>query len=219
MSVFLECGPISARTEDGRVLVQDISLSFQESQSVAINGSSGSGKSTLLRHLTALVWSPEVSRCLNGKCYGGAALQAWRANVTLLAQDAPMIPGTVLDNLRFPFQQRAGRDTVFSTDRASQLLSDVQLGTIPLDRDIRMLSGGERHRLGLARGLLWDPPVLVADEPLSGLDPETAAACFELLLRFAERPKHLLVCVLHDPTLTRRAKQRLRLNDGRLQEH
>ncbi len=48
----------------------------------------------------------------------------------------------------------------------------VGLARLPFDRQIRTLSGGERHRMALVRGLLWDPKVLVADEPLSGLDPE-----------------------------------------------
>jgi predicted ABC-type transport system involved in lysophospholipase L1 biosynthesis ATPase subunit len=68
----------------------------------------------------------------------------------------------------------------------------------------------------VVRGLLWDPPVLVVDEPLAGLDPDVATICFDLLLKFGRRRRHLLLCVLHDPGLTARVDRRLRLNRGQL---
>jgi predicted ABC-type transport system involved in lysophospholipase L1 biosynthesis ATPase subunit len=60
--------------------------------------------------------------------------------------------------------------------------------------------------------------VLVVDEPLSGLDPETVAASFELLLEFARMPGRLVVCVFHDPDLNQRADRHFRLAGGRLEE-
>ncbi len=97
-------------------------------------------------------------------------------------------------------------------------MAAVGLGNLPADREVRTLSGGERHRLAMIRGLLWDPPVLVADEPLSGLDPEVAETSYELLLDFARRPGKLLLLVLHDPAMNNRADRRLRLEGGRLLE-
>ncbi len=95
-------------------------------------------------------------------------------------------------------------------------MTQVGLEQLPFDREVRTLSGGERHRLALIRGLLWDPRVIVADEPLAGLDPEIAAVCFDLLLGFGRRPGRLLVCVLHDPEMNAHADRRLRLADGQL---
>jgi predicted ABC-type transport system involved in lysophospholipase L1 biosynthesis ATPase subunit len=97
-------------------------------------------------------------------------------------------------------------------------MTQVGLERLPFDREVRTLSGGERHRLALIRGLLWNPQVLVADEPLSGLDPEIASVCFDLLLRFGRRPGRLLLCVLHDPETNLRTDLRLRLANGRLKE-
>ena len=97
-----------------------------------------------------------------------------------------MIAGTVRDNLSFPFSQGVGRDKSFDALQAASLMTLVGLEQIPFDREVRTLSGGERHRLALIRGLLWDPRVLVADEPLAGLDPEIASVCFDLLLRFGK---------------------------------
>ena len=218
MTAFLECGPFEARTGDGRVLFEEVSLALADGQCVCIEGASGSGKSTLLRQLTALAWTPGVNRTLDGKTYRGAELPAWRANVCLVAQDAPMLRGTVRENLTFPFQQRAGYGKEFAERDARRLLDDVLLGDLPLDREVSLLSGGERHRLALVRGLLWDPPVLVADEVLSGLDPDSAAACLRLLMNFTRLRGGLLICVLHDPSLCRTADRLLRLRDGRLEE-
>ena len=128
-----------------------------------------------------------------------------------------MIVGSIDDNLRFPFSQGAGCARGFDDGRARELMAAVGLGRLPFDRQIRTLSGGERHRLALVRGLLWDPTVLVADEPLSGLDPDSVATCFELLLDFARRPERLLICTFHDPELNQRADARYRLDGGRLE--
>ena len=208
---FLECGPFSASDGEGRILFTDVSLALDDGECAVIEGPSGGGKSTLLRHLTALIHGPESERRLEGRSYSGGSLPDWRAAVTLVAQDAPMIPGTVKDNLRFPFHQRRGSHRRFETREARRLLDAVDLGQMTLERDVRTLSGGERHRLGLVRGLLWDPPVLVADEPVSGLDRNTEQRAFDLLLGFARRPGHLAICVLHDPRLAHRADCRMRL--------
>jgi putative ABC transport system ATP-binding protein len=218
MVAFLECGPFSATNGEGRVLFEEASISLADGQCVAVEGPSGGGKSTLLRHLTALAYSPEAGRRLDGKSFACAELPKWRSRVCMVAQDAPMISGTVLDNLSFPFTQRAGRERPFAEDHARELMARVGLEELPLEREVRTLSGGERHRLALIRGLVWDPLVLVADEPLSGLDPEIASTCFDLILDFARRPERLAVCVLHDPGTGARADRRLRLADGQLRE-
>jgi putative ABC transport system ATP-binding protein len=218
MSAFLECGPFSATDGEGRVLFDNASIALADGQCVAVEGPSGGGKSTLLRHITALAFSPDAKRCLGGERFDGAELPVWRSRVSLVAQDAPMIAGTVHGNLSFPFSQSAGRGRPFDEVQAAALMTQVGLEQLPFDREVRTLSGGERHRLALIRGLLWDPQVLVADEPLSGLDPEIASVCFELLLQYGRRPGKLLVCVLHDPDMNHLTDLRLRLANGRLRE-
>jgi putative ABC transport system ATP-binding protein len=218
MSAFFECGPFSARDGEGRALFEEASISLTDGQCVALEGPSGSGKSTLLRHVTGLAWSPRAERMLDGTSYPCSELPSWRARVSLIAQDAPMIAGTVSDNLEFVFGQRAGRGKALDRADRVELMTRVGLEKLPLDREIRTLSGGERHRLALVRGLSWNPPVLVADEPLSGLDPEIADRCFDLLLGFARRRGRLLLCSLHDPAMNSRTDRRLRLADGRLVE-
>jgi putative ABC transport system ATP-binding protein len=217
MPGFFECGPFSARDGEGRVLLENVSLSLADGQCVVLEGPSGGGKSTLLRHVTGLAVSPEAERALDGETFAGSSMPCWRSQVTLIAQDAPMIAGTVRDNFTFCFAQRQGRERSFDETEARRLLEAVGLGRIPFDRDVRTLSGGERHRVSLVRGLVWDPPVLVADEVLSGLDPEAVAASFELLLEYSRRPERLALCVFHDPALRDRADRVLRLENGLLE--
>jgi len=185
MAAFLECGPFTAADGEGRVLFDRVSLSLTDEQFVSVEGPSGGGKSTLLRHVTALAFSPSAERRLDGESYEGAALPGWRSRVSLVAQDAPMIAGTVRENLEFPFCQRAGREKPFDEIRAAGLMTQVGLENLPFDREVRTLSGGERHRMALIRSLLWNPIVIVADEPLAGLDPDIAAAHADRRLRLA----------------------------------
>lgn len=218
MPYLLEAGPFSANDGEGRLLFAGAVIRLEEERASALEGPSGSGKSTLLRLLVGLTHDgSDASRSLAGQTFRGAGLPAWRARVTMMAQDAPMVPGTVRDNIELPHRLRAAAGLAPDWDRARELLEAVGLGHLPDGRDVGTLSGGERHRLALARGLLWDPPVLLADEPLAGLDENTAVACFELLLGFARRPGHALLVVLHHGELSDRVDTKIRLSGGRVE--
>jgi ABC-type lipoprotein export system ATPase subunit len=219
MATLLEAGPFDARDGEGRELFANAEIRLEEGRATTLEGPSGSGKSTLLRQLAGLSHSPvEAGRRLAGEEYRRATLPAWRARVTLMAQDAPMIPGSVRDNLELPYHLRAGGRRTPDADLARRQLEAVGLGHLPDARDVGTLSGGERHRLALARGLLWDPPVLLADEPLAGLDAETAEVCFDLLLEFGRRSGHALLVVLHHGELADRVDDTVRLVGGRLSD-
>lgn len=193
------------------MLFTDVSVELAEGELVVIHGPSGSGKSTLLRQLVGLVPVEGAHRELAGELFQSTTLPRWRSKVTLVAQDAPMLAGTVGENLRFPFAQRCAEGCPPDERKLAELCVAVDLDKIPEKRDAATLSGGERHRLALVRGLLWDPPVLVADEPLSGLDEDTAKICFELLRNFAHRSGHAVACVLHDRSLSKLADRILPL--------
>ena len=211
---FLSAGPFSARDGEGRELFDGITIELAEGELVFLDGPSGSGKSTLLRQLVGLVQTVGAVRSLAGEAFAPTDLPRWRSRVTLAAQDAPMLAGTVAENLRFPFAQRCADGRMPDEGRIAEIMTAVGLAEIPLDRDAAQLSGGERHRLALVRGLLWNPPVLVADEPLSGLDEDRAADCFSLLETFAHRPGHAALCVLHDRSLARRADRLLPIDSA-----
>lgn len=187
------------------MLFVDQTIDIAEGELAVLDGPSGSGKSTLLRQLVGMVPTSGVMRELSGEVYTDMQLPRWRSLVTLVAQDAPMLAGTLGENIRFPFSQRCAATGSPCENELARLTQATGLAAIPEDRDVGTLSGGERHRLALVRGLLWNPRVIVADEPLSGLDEESAARCFELLLEFAQQPGHGVLCVLHDRQIGSRA--------------
>jgi putative ABC transport system ATP-binding protein len=211
MPKLLSAGPFSAKDGEGRTLFTDVAVELASGELAVLDGPSGSGKSTLLRQVAALVETEGATRTLSDESYAPSRFPRWRARVTLAAQDAPMLAGTVGDNLGFAFALRCAEGCGLDEGRLAELMTAVGLNELPLDREVGTISGGERHRLALVRALLWDPPVLLVDEPLSGLDEETAAVCFELLLGFAHRPGHTALCVFHERVFGERADRHIDL--------
>jgi len=156
------------------------------------------------------------TRRLDDRVFSQKELSAWRANVTLLLQDAPCLSGTILKNLSFPFAFKNASGKKFDQRAAEDLMKQTGLSHIPLTSDISRLSGGERHRLNLVRGLLWAPPVLLVDESLSGLEPELADNCFSLLKRYSRKRPAIVICVLHEERLSLQADSWFKLENGTL---
>lgn len=209
MTTLLRCGPLSAEDGEGRRLYDSVNVALEDSCLTILESPSGGGKSTLLRQVAGLAPTENVSREVGGRRWEGKALPSWRSEVNLLMQDAPVIPDSVIENLRFPYALKSAGGRTFDETRAAHLLEEVGLGGIAPDRLASTLSGGERHRLAIVRALLWEPSVLLADEPLSGLDGPRASRCFQLLLDHARRPGHAVLCVLHDPAIGRGADRHL----------
>jgi ABC-type lipoprotein export system ATPase subunit len=172
----------------------------------------------LLRQLVGLEHAPEARRWLEGQEYARKELAEWRARVTLAAQDAPILDDTVERNLAFPYGFRTAARRELPVSDAQELLERCGLGSIAFNQRVAVLSGGERHRLALVRAVLWDPVVLVADEPLAGLDSGVAETCWQLLGEHAHRSGRAVLCTLHDDTMAERADRRVELSDGSIRE-
>ncbi len=215
-NMAFHCGPIHFRDPMGRHLLKGVTVSLTPPEVCVITGPSGSGKTSLLRAIGGLNNASVAERRLGGKTFSEKRLPEWRTRVTLLLQDAPCIHGTIRENLAFPFSLRNSASIEFPEQDAIRLLHLVGLSHFDLDHAVDGLSGGERHRLALVRGLLWKPAVLLADEPLSGLEPELAQTCFELLVEFAQNGPAAVICVLHEHRFAAQADTVLRLRDGTL---
>ena len=206
----------AVHSRQGKGLLGPVELSFSSPALVVVSGNSGSGKSTLLRAAAGLVEAEGAERILGGRTYSAGELPLWRSRVSLLMQDAPVLDASVEENLTFPFRLKNAGQRSFDPEEAGRLLSAVHLDQLQMDSAAARLSGGERHRLCLVRGLLWAPDVLLADEPLSGLEPELADRCFHLLKDFVKKRDRIVICVLHERRFAEMADYRLVVKDGRI---
>jgi len=210
---LLHCFGLTARHGERR-LYDRAEIRLPGGTLTVLRGMSGAGKSTLLRQLVGLDEAPGTRRVLNGQDFTPRELWRWRAQVVLSAQDAPILEGTVEQNLAFPYTYRAADGRRFSAEQARHMLDRCGLDVVGLEQSAGQLSGGERHRLALARILLWRPRVLVADEPLTGLDATTAERCWQLLFEYSRQSGHAVLCTLHEEAFAERADRRLELRDG-----
>ncbi|MEV6039411.1 phosphonate ABC transporter ATP-binding protein [Nonomuraea sp. NPDC052116] len=208
-----------------------IDLTVRRGEIVALLGPSGSGKSTLLRHLNGLARpdSGEVEVLgVDVVDARGAELRALRRRVGVVFQQFNLVGRlTVMENVlhgalgrvRGP---RYGIVTWPRSVRAEALehLDRVGLAERAYQR-AGSLSGGQQQRVAIARALLQRPELVLADEPVASLDPETAASVMDLLVRVCHEDGLTMVCTLHQIELALRWTRRvvgLRLGEIRLDE-
>jgi phospholipid/cholesterol/gamma-HCH transport system ATP-binding protein len=201
-------------------VLSDVSWSVPEGEAVCILGRSGTGKSVTLKLIIALLKPDRGSIWIDHDevtHLEGPRLSAARRKVGYLFQDAALFDSlTLYENLALPLM----RLTEKSQGEIDYLVDQV-LGEVGLAGDkAKMpseLSGGMRKRAGLARAIVLEPKILLADEPSSGLDRITASEIDELLLRQKTEQKTTLIVVTHDVHGARRVADRLVILDrGRL---
>jgi ABC-type lipoprotein export system ATPase subunit len=192
-------------------------LDVQRGEFVAIVGRSGSGKSTLLHLLGGLDRADAGEIVLAGtridRLDQRGLTDLRRHRVGFVFQAFHLLPElSAIENVLLP--ARLARDGVEAAPRAAELLE--RLGLAGIARRLPSeLSGGEQQRLAVARALVNDPALLLADEPTGNLDEESGAAVVELLRRAADGER-AVVLVTHDRAATSLADRVLRLEAGRL---
>ncbi len=177
-------------------ILRSMDLAIPADGVTVLAGPSGSGKSTLLRLLNRLD-DPIAGEVR----WRGRALTEWeptelRRRVAMVFQRAPLFPGTVADNLRVALPD-------VEDGRARHVLEHVGLSAELLDHDADTLSGGEAQRMCVARALLTEPAVLLADEPTAALDRE-ARGTVEDLARMLADSGVAVIWVSHDTDQLRR---------------
>jgi putative ABC transport system ATP-binding protein len=199
--------------------LQELTLSVPAGSSLALMGRSGSGKSTLLHLIGGLEW-PSAGRVeVDGQALAAlddAALTRFRLHrIGFVFQFFHLLPAlSVLENLLLP-AELAARPAAAARSKALALLEAVGLGerrhTYP-----ERLSGGEQQRVAVARALMLDPPVLLADEPTGNLDSENGARVLELMWGLAASRGTTVVVATHSREVAARAARRIELLDGRI---
>ncbi|HET9949136.1 MAG TPA: ABC transporter ATP-binding protein [Longimicrobiales bacterium] len=207
---------------DGSTLeiLKGVDLAVGRGEAVAIVGASGAGKSTLLHLLGALDRPTSGEVCLGGRDVAWLdeeeLARVRNRHIGFVFQFHHLLREfTALENVMMP-ALLGGEDAREAERRARALLAEVGLEGRLTHRP-RQLSGGEQQRVAVARALVNEPLVLLADEPSGNLDTQTSHALHELLFGLRRRREVSLVIVTHNADLAHRADRILRLEDGRLQ--
>ncbi len=201
-------------------ILKDLDLEVSRGEKVAITGSSGCGKTTLL-HLIGGMDQPDSGRILCGEQdlsqIESAALALYRnREVGFVFQFHHLLPEfSAVENAMMPLLLRR-QPASLAKARASQLLSQLGLGE-RLDHRPGELSGGEQQRVALARSLIGEPRLLLADEPTGNLDTTTSQEIHELLMEVHRDFGLTSVIVTHDPHLAGLCDQVWRLEFGKLE--
>ena len=184
-----------------RAAVQDVSLEVRAGEIFVVMGLSGSGKSTLLRMLNGLISPCEGEVIVKGRSLNSMTAQQLaelrRHQMAMVFQSFALFPHrSVFENAAFGLEV-AGMPRKARTDRAMQALERVGLVAEARKRP-RELSGGMQQRVGLARALALDPPILLMDEAFSALDPLIRKDMQDLLLDLQAEHRRTVVFISHD---------------------
>jgi putative ABC transport system ATP-binding protein len=221
---FIRLEGISKKYQEGdqeRIVLEGAFASFSKGELVAILGKSGSGKSTLLNLISGIDWVDQGTVCINGSDLTAMDERQRtlfrRQKIGFVFQFFNLIPTlTVIENIRLP-SELGGNTTAHARAKAQSLLEAVGLSeranTFP-DR----LSGGEQQRIAIARALVNDPLLLLADEPTGNLDEETGKNILDLLDRLTRQAGKNMILVTHSQDAAAYADRILYLRDGKLEQ-
>jgi cell division transport system ATP-binding protein len=200
MSAVLECHSLNI-SHNKKTILQNINFTLNAGELVYLIGKTGSGKSTLLKAIygeikptagSLIVAGTDMLRLKKSRLY------LLKRRIGIVFQDHNLLMDrNVYDNLHFVLKSTGWKNRSKMEERISEVLRKVglsdKLTAMPYE-----LSGGEQQRLGIARALLNDPVLIVADEPTGNLDPETSSNVFELLTNLAKEKGTAVLLATHD---------------------
>ena len=201
--------------------LQDISLSIQAGEFVAIVGKSGSGKTTLLNVLAGIDRPTSGTVSIVGQdlqALSESQLAEWRGRtIGLVFQFFQLLPTlTIVENVMLPMDFVEVIPLTKRRTIALELLERVGIAN-QADKLPTALSGGQQQRAAIARALANDPPILMADEPTGNLDEATRASVLELFAKLKQNGRTIIV-VTHERDISRYTDRQVTLVDGRVAE-
>lgn len=196
-----------------RAILRDVTLHVAPRESVALIGRSGAGKTTILRLLNGLASPTSGSVAIDGIAMSGDLATRRRRIGTMLQAPALFPHRTIYDNVA-TVPRLLGWDEARIRTAARELLEQLEL---PFDRFAprfpRSLSGGEQQRVGIARAMIAEPPLLLCDEPFSAVDPLVRRDLQESFIRLRDRGDVTMIFVTHDLPEALRVGERIVLVD------
>ncbi|WP_248307047.1 MULTISPECIES: ABC transporter ATP-binding protein [unclassified Devosia] len=204
-------------------ILHDVNLVVRPAEVVAIVGASGSGKTSLLMLLAGLDRATSGKILVRGTDLGTMGedelARFRRGSLGIVFQSFHLIPSlTAVENVGLALEIASPELALAEVRRrAAEALEAVGLGG-RADHRPSALSGGEQQRVGLARAMIANPPLLLADEPTGNLDEKTGEVVIELMFGLARKNQTAVVLVTHDPKLAARADRVLTMSQGHLTE-
>jgi ABC-type lipoprotein export system ATPase subunit len=199
-------------------VLRDLNLSIGLGDFVSIIGPSGSGKTTLLNIILLIGTKTSGSYCYNSEdiddiLSNNVKLKKFRNDFGVMSAFSELIPNlNVRENIILPAVINNIEDV---EDNYRSLLKKLQIENLQNDY-VFSLSSGEKQRVLLARALILDPPILVADEPTSNLDENNAVRMIEILSNLNEQNKTTIIIATHDDKIYKRTNAIMRIEDGRI---
>jgi phospholipid/cholesterol/gamma-HCH transport system ATP-binding protein len=199
---------------EGHPILDDVSFRVENGESVVIIGRSGGGKSVLLKHIIGLL-KPDSGEVLidgeNIELMNERQLLRVRRKFGMVFQGAALFDSmTVAENVAFGLRRHENLTEAEIARRVAKTLEVVDLpGTE--DKNPAELSGGMRKRVGLARAIIYEPQIVLYDEPTTGLDPIVSDSIDKLIMRVRDHLKVTSFVVTHDMRSARRVGNRLML--------
>jgi putative ABC transport system ATP-binding protein len=221
--VSLPSAPSASSDEKSLHILNDIQLTIQDGESIAIVGASGSGKSTLLGILAGLDlpttgevhFYDKAIHTLNEE----QRAQIRRTEVGFIFQQFLLVPSlTALENVMLPAELSDNAELRNNAKQKAQEWLDKVGLSHRLEHFPNQLSGGEQQRVAIARAFITSPKLLFADEPSANLDTENGKLVEDLLFELNQKENTTLVLVTHDLELAKRCERTVLLTNGQLVE-
>lgn len=208
------------KTQNPTQVIFDLNLDIQEHSFNSIIGQSGSGKSTLLNILGTLDKATSGDVLINGKntqkMTKNELSNLRNETIGFIFQFHYLLPEyTALENVLMPYKISKKPMTKEILDRANELLEIVGLTKVKHNLAINM-SGGQQQRVAIARSLINNPKIILADEPTGNLDSDTTEQVYTLLREINARYKTTFIVITHDRHIAEKADRIIEIKDGRI---
>lgn len=211
MSSIIRFEQVSVKVHDKPIL-SDVSFALSPGSKAVLRGASGAGKSSVLKALMGLLPISAGRIFFQESLLSVATVKQIRSHAAYIGQEPVLGADNVREALLLPFQYQAHKHQLPSERRIREVLEKLRLPCGILRQSCLRISGGEKQRLALARGLLLDKSVYLLDEITSALDPESKRAVLEV---FADSDLTIL-SVAHDPDWDACCDSVLQMAAGRL---
>ena len=201
-----------------RIIFSDLNLNFQSGMVYALIGDSGCGKTTLLNMLAKLETFDKGEIVYKGKSLTSLKNEEfYRNELGYLFQNFGLLESqTIRENLELGLIGKKKNKKQEKERLLLQALQAVRLDYLSLNQNIYELSGGEAQRIALAKIILKDPPLILADEPTASLDPKNSKEIMEILLELRNANRTIIIAT-HNPSIWKMADQVIRLSKYELE--